>query len=205
LKLFIIIYKTTNLINGKIYIGKDSHNNPNYIGSGKLIKYAIKKYGKENFTKEILEYCNTDNIDEREIYWIKEFNSMNNGYNISSGGQGGDPFKYNRNMKNISEKMSNSHKGDKNSMYGKSHSDSSKIKMRNKKIGKYIGDKNPRSRKLYQYDSELNLIKIWDFCKDCADNLSISRGNLSSFAKHNSDKPIRYKKLKEFIFSFSNI
>jgi group I intron endonuclease len=83
----VIIYKTTNLINGKIYIGKDSHNNPNYIGSGKIIKYAIKKYGIENFSKEILEYCTMDNIDEREIYWIKKFDSINNGYNISPGGQ----------------------------------------------------------------------------------------------------------------------
>lgn len=46
-----IIYKTTNLINGKIYIGFDSHNNPEYFGSGKLIKMALKKYGTSNFKK----------------------------------------------------------------------------------------------------------------------------------------------------------
>lgn len=46
-----VIYKTTNLINGKIYIGQDSKDRPNYYGSGKLIHRAIKKYGKENFKK----------------------------------------------------------------------------------------------------------------------------------------------------------
>ena len=40
-----IIYKTTNLINGKFYIGKDSKNDPNYLGSGKILKKAFKKYG----------------------------------------------------------------------------------------------------------------------------------------------------------------
>ena len=52
-----VIYKTTNLINGKIYIGQDLENNPNYFGSGLIFKKAILKYGKNNFKKEILEYC----------------------------------------------------------------------------------------------------------------------------------------------------
>ena len=200
-----IIYKTTNKINGKIYIGKDTKNNPDYLGSGKILKMAIKKYGKQNFVKEILEYCNSENIDDREIYWIKELDSIELGYNISPGGQGGDPFKYNRRIKEITERMSNSRKGDKNSMYGKSHKESAKEKMRIKKIGIYDGSKNPRARKLYQYDIDLNLIKIWDFCKECADYLNISRGNISSFANHNSKYPNSYKKLKGFIFSFKNI
>ncbi len=44
-----IIYKTTNLVNQKFYVGKDTHNNPNYYGSGKRLKLAIQKYGIENF------------------------------------------------------------------------------------------------------------------------------------------------------------
>lgn len=50
-----VIYKTTNLVNEKFYVGKDIKNNPNYLGSGLILKNAINKYGIENFKKEILE------------------------------------------------------------------------------------------------------------------------------------------------------
>ena len=84
------IYKTINLINNKIYIGKDSHNNPNYYGSGKIIKYAIKRYGKQNFKKEILCECkNIDDLNRKEQYWIKKLNNrIPNGYNLTDGGEG---------------------------------------------------------------------------------------------------------------------
>jgi group I intron endonuclease len=87
-----IIYKTTNLINGKIYIGQDSKNRPQYLGSGVYLKKAIKKYGKNNFIKEILEdsISTKDILNLREIYWIKKFNSIdsNIGYNLTKGGNG---------------------------------------------------------------------------------------------------------------------
>ncbi len=81
-----IIYQITNLINNKKYIGKDSHNNPNYLGSGTLLLEDIKKYGKENFKKEILEVCTKENLGEREEYWINYFNAVesNDFYNIRS-------------------------------------------------------------------------------------------------------------------------
>lgn len=88
-----IIYKTTNLINGKIYIGQDSKNNSMYLGSGLILFKAIKKYGLNNFKKEILEYCKTKNqLNEQEKYWIKKCNSTDHkiGYNIAKGGNGGD-------------------------------------------------------------------------------------------------------------------
>jgi group I intron endonuclease len=88
-----IIYKTTNLLNGKIYIGQDRNNNKNYLGSGKLLKKAIKKYGKDNFKKEILEECQTEEeLNDREVFWISQYNSTNRdiGYNISDGSKEGD-------------------------------------------------------------------------------------------------------------------
>ncbi len=84
-----VIYKTTNLINNKIYIGQDSKNNPEYIGSGLQLLRAIKKYGKDNFKKEIVEECSSrEQLDEREIFWINFYNSTNRhvGYNITEGG-----------------------------------------------------------------------------------------------------------------------
>jgi len=103
-----IIYKTTNIINGKYYIGKDINNSSHYLGSGILLKKAIKKYGKENFIKEILEYCeSSDVLDEREKFWIEELNSINLGYNLTTGGTGGDTFTNNINKNNIREKLKN--------------------------------------------------------------------------------------------------
>lgn len=83
------IYKTTNLINGKIYIGQTSTpEHKMYLGSGHLIELAIKKYGKSNFKREILERCDSrEALNEREVYWISKYNSLAPvGYNLSSGG-----------------------------------------------------------------------------------------------------------------------
>jgi len=87
------IYKITNNINGKIYIGQHKQTTTKekidrYLGSGILIKKAQDKYGKENFIKEIVEYCNEENVNDREVYWIRFYNSITpNGYNITKGGQ----------------------------------------------------------------------------------------------------------------------
>jgi len=91
-----IIYKTTNLINGKIYVGKDTKNNPDYFGSGNLLKRALKKYGRASFRKQIVEECTNDSIDKREIYWIKKLDATNPdiGYNRASGGNGGNTYKH---------------------------------------------------------------------------------------------------------------
>jgi group I intron endonuclease len=104
-----VVYKTTNLITGKFYIGKDKYDNPNYMGSGIKLKDAIKSYGKHNFTKEILEYCNSyEHLNEREKHWIEEYNSTNPsiGYNISTGGDGGDNFTNHSNKELYRTKLS---------------------------------------------------------------------------------------------------
>ena len=96
------IYKITNLVNGKIYVGqttkslkerfqkhcwgtteKDSYH------LNMAIKNAIKKYGKNNFTIELIEEVETDKLDEREVYWISYYDSYNKGYNCTIGGQNG--------------------------------------------------------------------------------------------------------------------
>lgn len=88
-----LVYKITNIINSKIYIGAHSTDdiNDGYLGSGKLIKDAIKKYGKENFKKDILYIFNTPeemfNM-EKEIV-TENFIKNKNVYNIVTGGFGG--------------------------------------------------------------------------------------------------------------------
>lgn len=92
---FFTIYITTNKINGKVYV--DQHKvkslfaRDNYLGSGKKLKLAIKKYGKENFSKEIITIVMTQSeADALESYYIEKYDSTNpeKGYNILKGGQG---------------------------------------------------------------------------------------------------------------------
>lgn len=95
-----IIYKTTDITNGKFYVGQDRHNDPAYLGSGLLLRKAIEKYGFTNFKKEILEVCSTqEQLNQREIYWITELRATERGvgYNIAAGGTGGDTFTNNPN------------------------------------------------------------------------------------------------------------
>jgi len=104
------IYKITNLTNGKIYVGQSvSHilNHKRYRPYGRegrfrchiseafstkknqshYLNNAIRKYGIESFTVDLLEYCEILNADERETYYIKELNSLYpNGYNLKNGG-----------------------------------------------------------------------------------------------------------------------
>lgn len=139
------IYKIINLINNKIYVGKDKFDNPNYYGSGKIIKRAIKKYGIENFKKEILEdnISNYNLLNEREKYWILEMNSLQpKGYNINTGGAGGDNFTYHDNKEQYRKKLSLSQKG-------KIKTFEHKEKIRISNIGKHNhkGKNNPMYNK----------------------------------------------------------
>ncbi len=146
-----IIYKTTNLINNKFYIGQDKHNNPDYYGSGIILKEAIKKYGKENFQKEILEECSSSEfLNDREIYWIDFYNSTNReiGYNITRGGDGGDTYSFNKEERKIlivekrRQTMIERYGGAINK--GKSMNEEQKQKVRISKTGqKYPNRKKP--------------------------------------------------------------
>lgn len=125
-----IVYKITNKINDKFYIGKDSKNNKNYFGSGLLIKKAIKKYGKENFTKDIIEHCDSiEMLNEREEYWVEYYknNFRHQCYNIGAGGVGGDNFTDNPNREAILETMKrNTPKGENHVFFGKKSPSSGK-------------------------------------------------------------------------------
>jgi group I intron endonuclease len=136
-----VIYITINLVNGKKYIGRDSKNNPNYYGSGPAIKNAIKKYGKQNFKKEIIEHCeNINHLMERERYWLNYYNAGNdlmfyNLNNLSSGG---------------------SLPGEKNYFYGKHHSSEAKQKIRESKIGKTHSDETRKKLRISHTGKKLS-------------------------------------------------
>lgn len=95
--MFYTIYKITNILNGKFYIGKHETNDPDdrYYGSGVHLKRAIKKYGKENFTKEVLFVFDTEeemNAKEKELV-TEDFALLKSNYNKGPGGEGGPHFK----------------------------------------------------------------------------------------------------------------
>ena len=90
------VYMTICLVNGKKYIGKyEGKETDKYLGSGKLIKRAIQKYGVHNFERVILErFNNVEDCRTGEKLWISRFNatSAKDFYNIASGGEGGNTF-----------------------------------------------------------------------------------------------------------------
>lgn len=144
------IYKTTNLVNKKIYIGLHRVNNdkidPKYFGSGLHLKRAIEKYGLENFICEVLEWCATEEaLSVQEKYWITHFNALDKeiGYNIQDGGVGGfghiDSTGENNAMYGVHRY------GEENPNYGTHWNLQSKQQMRDTiaQNGGHHGEKNP--------------------------------------------------------------
>ena len=125
------IYRITNKVNGKTYIGQHKYKelNDNYMGSGKLVRRAQKKYGIENFEKEILysriQYKET--ADDIERFAIAKERALGKAeYNIADGGQGGRIIPVTEETK---RKISESKKGKPGTWIGKHHSEESKRKM----------------------------------------------------------------------------
>jgi len=118
------IYLITNTINNKVYVGQTKltleqrfkeHQQPS---KKTAVSYAIQKYGKENFTIELLEECNIINLDEKETFYIKKYKSYEQGYNNTIGGGS----QYISHTPEVKEKLS---------VIGK---------------GKLLGEKNPAKR-----------------------------------------------------------
>lgn len=97
------IYKIENLINGLCYIGQSLNIEQRWEAHKKNITEAticydyplyqsIRKYGLDNFSFEIIEECCKEQLNEKEIYWIKFYNSFNNGYNQTLGGNNSSHF-----------------------------------------------------------------------------------------------------------------
>lgn len=199
------IYVLIDPINNNIrYVGKTKQSNIN-----KRLMGHIRMSKKQNKTKKerwisnllkrgfkpdikIIEECNNDEWEKREMFWIEYYSRI---YNLTNGTIGGDGIR-------------DAH-GQKNGMYGKKHSKESKDKMRIK-AHERIGIKNSRSRKIYQYDINGNFMKEWKYCKEVLNEYNLSTGNLSSAAKNNqhyidSGYSGMLKVVSRFIFTFEKI
>jgi group I intron endonuclease len=144
------IYKTTCLINGKIYVGQHKTKNLNdgYIGNGirkqsdannkSLFHRAVRKYGYKNFKLEIIEdsILNKKRLNEQEVYWITELDARNReiGYNVGRGG-GGSNLEYHTESTKAQMSISQT---------GRHHTEETKQKGRERMLS--LGEKNPAKR-----------------------------------------------------------
>ena len=120
-----IIYKITNNITNQCYIGQtinfkkrknghlDLYKNKNLKGAQRPMYKDMRKYGIENFTFKILEECNENCSNEREVYYMNKFNSIKKGYNHEKSG------KHKFHSEETKRKISDSQLGNKNHMYDK--------------------------------------------------------------------------------------
>lgn len=174
------IYKITNTINGKMYIGQaidiekrwKEHEYSSKNGN-QIIYRAIRKYGLDRFSFDIVEECAKEDLDRLEILYIKKLNSFfkwdNGGYNMTLGGGGksgwivSDETREKISMAHKGKAISEDHKhaisiansgennyfygrylsGEENGFYGKKHSEDTKLKMKANR-GDMSGENHPR-------------------------------------------------------------
>lgn len=169
------IYKITNLMNNKLYIGQtkktieerfrlhklDSLRTDRYCYNYPLYR-AFRKYGFQNFKIELLEKCSIKQLNEREIYWINFYNTYKKGYNQTLGGEGSKKLEFDENeiikdykeLKTI-EKVS--HK------YNCSSSTITQIlKKHNIYIKSFIEQAKEKSMNVKRYDLNGNLLEEYD-------------------------------------------
>ena len=163
------IYKITNLVNGKVYIGQsvdiyerwaEHKYNMSYTKYQNILLYkAFHKYGIENFSFDIIDYCVPEELNEKEIYYIKEFNSWVGydeawGYNMTIGGEGNNGavrtqewnnkiaqsnkghIPWNKGIRYSCPIISQKLQGENNPFYGHHHTNETKEKIRKARLGK---------------------------------------------------------------------
>lgn len=162
------VYKTTNTINGKFYVGAHRTTDPDddYIGSGVLLQRAVKKYGRQAFIKEVLyDFDSEQEMLDKEVEVVNpEFCERDDTYNIAPGGQGGpgvgrigarkmwevtraDPEALRQHQERSSRRLKKTHREGKiryDTFTGRKHTEEAKAKMReaHRKSGHGKGKRN---------------------------------------------------------------
>lgn len=203
-----IIYKITNKLNNKVYIGLTTRTldirwKEHLRHSSQKIDAAITEFGARNFTIELIEECNIDIIDNKEQYWIQYYNSFDNGYNLTAGGRDDKmifmPIKI-KEVKKLWDKGYNQKKivdetklnvETVHNYLVKSGVTKEDIRARaNIKIGQ------SKAVAVNQYDLKGNFIKTWNSITDAARNVgkvNSGTGNISMVCKGKRGSAYGYK------------
>ena len=215
-----IVYKITNLINERIYVGvhkvSDIQVDDGYMGSGKAIRLAIKKYGLENFKKEILV-----SFEDAEAAYLaesivvdEEFIARSDTYNIVLGGGNGtgsgrnNPRYGTHHSEKTKDKMSAAQLGEKNHRYGKQNSTETRKKLSDALSGRVLSEEHRqkisdanKGKKCGRQLSEEHRQKISDamtgrvLTEETKNRMSISKKgkNNPNFGKNDSDETKKKK------------
>jgi group I intron endonuclease len=203
------VYKITNKLNNKIYIGITSqgagvryykHLSDALHGSPFPIHNALRKYGKENFTLEIIELCETSEIlKEREKYWIAFYNSTNReiGYNMTEGGNGtfgrlhSEETKEKIRQKALGRKASEETKRKLSQIYKQNYSEAHR---------KAVAESNAkRTKAILMFDRQNNLIKEYPSLKLAASENHLHVDTIRNIAKGKSNGS------GEYIFKYKEV
>ena len=204
-----IIYKSTNKITGKIYIGQTTHTldkrikghiKESKIESNRPFMLSINKYGEDNFTFETIDSANNlDELNDKEVYWINFYNSVvPNGYNVTGGGQGKKMKTTKELSRIISEGLKNSKKWQetKNSEEyiqkrkeyfigwnkGKKFSQEHKEKIWERNKERVLEFNKSTSKKWIVVDKDNNIIRMTGK-EEYFNNLGMDTGDISRMSK----------------------
>lgn len=201
------IYETTNLVNGKKYIGQKKSEvflAEKYLGSGKILRQAVKKYGVDKFKVKLVEKCDSqEELDEKEKYYISKLSNnypINMIYNIASGGNSGNLRKFytEEQYNEWKYKISKSKKGQKpwNAGHKNAFSDTARIKMSMAHKGKKLSDEHKRkisnSNKISQ-NRVANIQANSKRTKELWQDLNFRNKVINSIKNTYSNKEIREK------------
>lgn len=182
------IYKITNNINNKVYVGQTARTFEGRMAehqrhSRTAIDKAIKKYGIENFTIEVIDQADSINeLNKLEIKWISHYDSMTSkGYNQCIGGE--NTLGYNHreeSKKKMSEAKKKVYLGENNPFFGKTHSDNQKAKWSKARKGRDMSKVTEASfektrRKVINLDTE----EIFNSIQDAADEYNLKHTHIS--------------------------
>ena len=195
-----VIYKWTNTLNNKSYIGQTVRPKKRYerhLYDAFVEKFdnhfyrALRKYGADVFTYEILEVVPVEDLNKREIYWIDHFDSYKNGYNETTGGKGMCGYKWSEEQK-LAHKIRMTEINRKLFLGKPSANKGKHFRPRTEE------EKAKVSKKVYQYTLDGTFIKEWPSTAECGRN-GFNQGHVASCCR--GDK----KQYKGYLWKYIKI